>query len=106
VGDFSNMNGGYCPPHHSHQIGIDIDAIVPDVEKRDVAIEKQIVAFLRQHYLEIKTIFIYYGDRPAFRDALINEPELPDHRSVKRVIQSHIEHKGHFHIRSKRKTAN
>jgi hypothetical protein len=97
-GDFSNMNGGFFPPHGNHREGSDIDGYFEGYEKRDGAVAQKLLDYLNQYGKKIDAVYVKF-DRVAsspFWNA-IKEAVLDDGRPAASVIQPDNGHATHFH---------
>lgn len=96
--DFSNMNGGEFPPHHSHETGFDIDGTFPNYNPASEATALTMLGFLNQHGRKIANVFVTYAIGDDFYEAIKNVT-LTDGRSALSVITIEADHVDHFHWR-------
>jgi hypothetical protein len=106
--DFSNMNGGFYPPHVSHRSGVDIDGDYPGYRNRDGAAALKMLDYLQQYGRKIDLVFVAYSitqcdptKNPAAQGfwCAIKDVVLPDGRTARSVIQPESDHVRHFHWR-------
>lgn len=101
-GDFSNMNGGYFPPHVSHQRGVDVDGWFPGYNSLDEATAEFLLDLLNQPGIieRVELVLITYSqtDGDAFWTAIRNVT-LVDGRPAAAVFWPESEHDTHFHLR-------
>ncbi|MDR0469201.1 MAG: penicillin-insensitive murein endopeptidase [Peptococcaceae bacterium] len=83
IGDISLQNGGYFPPHGSHQIGIDVDITTSGFTQD--ANRKLIQEILKTG----DVVLIFYNDEVLLK-------EFPD------IVQYYTDHDTHLHIRYER----
>jgi hypothetical protein len=65
VNDFSNMNGGFFPPHGPHRKGLDIDGDYSGYCNRDGAAAVRMLEYLRQYGRKIDKVFVAYDVTPC-----------------------------------------
>ncbi|MEZ4570252.1 MAG: hypothetical protein R2849_07975 [Thermomicrobiales bacterium] len=101
-GDFSNMNGGYFPPHVSHQRGVDVDAWFFGYNALDGDAARFMLDLLNQPGIieRVELVYVAYtqADGDPFWDA-IRDVVLIDGRSAGEVFVPDAEHDAHCHVR-------
>jgi hypothetical protein len=104
------MNGGFYPPHGSHQKGVDIDGEYDGYGARDGAAAVKMLDYLRLYGRKIDAVWVAYqkttcnpavdatkqGFWCAIKDVVL---PLPDGRPAWTVIKPDAGHKLHFHWR-------
>jgi hypothetical protein len=101
-GDFSNLNGGYFPPHVSHQRGVDFDAWFEGYNNLDAGTAQGLLERLNHPGVieRVELVFVTY-----IRDAsdpfweAIRDMRLVDGRLASAVFYPEAEHDTHFHVR-------
>lgn len=103
--DFSSMNGGYFPPHKSHDGGFDIDVKFDDesFERRGPAEAERIINLLNSPAGALIDE-IYFTLMDAFRNYIANknvlDPTSPTGtRTATSLFKFEADHADHFHIR-------
>lgn len=106
--DFSNMHGGFYPPHGSHRGGVDIDGDYPGYRHRDGAAAVKMLDYLREYGRKIERVFVKYNVTTCdpLKDptsqgfwCAIKNVVLPDGRTARSVIRPDARHVNHFHWR-------
>lgn len=101
-GDFSNMNGGYFPPHISHQRGVDIDVWFVGYNALDGAAAQFMLDLLNQPGIieRVELAFVAYTQTESdpFWETIRNVA-LVDGRMAGEVLLPEADHDTHFHLR-------
>ncbi len=101
-GDFSNMNGGFFPPHVSHQRGVDIDVWFFGYNDLDGAAAQFMLDLLNRPGIieRVELAFVAYAqtDGDPYWE-VIRDVVLTDGRPAGDVFLPEPDHDTHFHLR-------
>lgn len=108
LNDFSNMNGGYFPPHDFHNQGRHVDGLIDGYATKDAALARKMVEVANEIYAAMTAAggFTTFQILVDFRRANSNDPftrELALHAvggqpALHFFRDGGAGHRGHFHV--------